>query len=65
MAPPIAERVLMKESISLIIAANVSSGLAAFSVNAKAPILPIQGLAEKREHSEEGDDRGANYQVDV
>ena len=48
-----------RKAISLIIAANVSGGLATFSANTKAPISPIQGLSEKREHSEKGYSRGA------
>ena len=46
-------------AIALIMAAYASSNLAMFSVNTKPPKSPNFGLAEKREHSEEGYDRGA------
>jgi hypothetical protein len=59
-AARLAERASTKISIALIIAVGASSRLAALSVNTKTPISTHLGRPEKREHSEEGDDRGAS-----
>ena len=49
-APPLAERVPTKESVSLIIVpAHTSVAVAALSVNTKALISPNLGLPENRE----------------